>query len=189
MSKTPSAYSQDILIYKACMHNFRKIYKLTQVHISHLSGLFRISQTLYLGWENRLQVAHRSFMPVLFCSSKARSVISSKFLFVSSNVFPSGDISLKKLLWKVKCITRTNISFHSHFCACTQCNLQWLSYFYSWSCGFIASFIEDFTLSTACTCTSPSSIYACEHQIPLHAMSVLHTCWNRYSFIHLNRVK
>lgn len=48
----------------------------------------------YLGWEKRLQVIHSSLMPVSSISSLARSMITSRFLFVSSRSLPSGATSL-----------------------------------------------------------------------------------------------
>lgn len=60
-------------------------------HVKNL--FFKIFTNLLCA--NKLQVAHNNLTPVFFCSSRARSVISSKFLFDSARVAPSGATSLE----------------------------------------------------------------------------------------------
>ena len=50
-------------------------------------------------WLKRLVVPHNNLMPVCFCRLSTSSTISSKFLFVSSKVSPSGERSTS---WKQK---------------------------------------------------------------------------------------
>ena len=50
----------------------------------------------YRGWANKLQVAQSNFTPVFFCSSRARSVISSRFSPDCLMLSASGAMSLKK---------------------------------------------------------------------------------------------
>ena len=58
--------------------------------------IYNVSSLNYLGLAKRLQVAQRSLTPVFSCSSKARSVNSSRLEFVSFKFSPSGAMSLAK---------------------------------------------------------------------------------------------
>ena len=58
--------------------------------------IYNVSSLNYLGFAKRLQVAQRSLTPVFSCSSKARSVNSSRLEFVSFKFSPSGAMSLGK---------------------------------------------------------------------------------------------
>ena len=59
-------------------------------------SIYNVSSLNYLGLAKRLQVAQRSLTPVFSCSSKARSVNSSRLEFVSFKFSPSGAMSLAK---------------------------------------------------------------------------------------------
>ena len=59
-------------------------------------NIYNVSSSNYLGLAKRLQVAQRSLTPVFSCSSKARSVNSSRLEFVSFKFSPSGAMSLAK---------------------------------------------------------------------------------------------
>ena len=59
-------------------------------------NIYNVSSLNYLGLAKRLQVAQRSLTPVFSCSSKARSVNSSRLEFVSFKFSPSGAMSLAK---------------------------------------------------------------------------------------------
>ena len=59
-------------------------------------SIYNVSSLNYLGLAKRLQVAQRSLTPLFSCSSKARSVNSSRLEFVSFKFSPSGAMSLAK---------------------------------------------------------------------------------------------
>ena len=59
-------------------------------------NIYNVASLNYLGLAKRLQVAQRSLTPVFSCSSKARSVNSSRLEFVSFKFSPSGATSLTK---------------------------------------------------------------------------------------------
>lgn len=63
------------------------------INITWICPVFKIVPN-YLGFANKLHVAHNNFTPVFFCNSRARSVISSKLALVSAKVSPSGATSL-----------------------------------------------------------------------------------------------
>lgn len=59
-------------------------------------NIYNVSSLNYLGLAKRLQVAQRSLTPLFSCSSKVRSVNSSRLEFVSFKFSPSGAMSLAK---------------------------------------------------------------------------------------------
>lgn len=91
--------------------------QITIVPYPQATGIDLIVETLehifiiYLGWANRLHVAHSNLTPVFFCSSCARSTISSKFLLVSSKVDPSGAMSLKSIIETISFAGYRNAAF------------------------------------------------------------------------------
>ena len=65
----------------------------------------------YLGLAKRLQVAHRSLIPVSFCSCAASSTSSSRLRLVSARSRPSGAMSLPKHLVRQGKLTNVSCKF------------------------------------------------------------------------------
>lgn len=67
-----------------------------------------------LGWANRLQVTHSTLTPVCFCSCRAKSEISSRFLLDSSSVQPSGAMSLQHRILLVLLLPESTTCFKQY---------------------------------------------------------------------------
>ena len=98
-------FSQQVLNYVLCTRartRFywscrRRLYKhlIVTTRWKHRQTASSLSWSPYRGWANRLQVAHSSFTPVFFCSSRARSVSWSRFCPDCLMLSPSGAMSLQ----------------------------------------------------------------------------------------------